>query len=630
VIQTLTAGVPDSTTRLRFNEYHAFLNDNWRVRPRFSLDFGVRYEYSTVPREANRRIESALRLEGLPQAGGSRFDTPARTAEFNAAVEAYRRVLDGRTRIYDPDRNNFGGHAGFAWTLDRAGRTVLRGGYGVYYDTTLGAVVSQSRSVFPNEIPLNVDPSFLDFSVFTLNNPAFLALNRDANNNPTTPVRLVRTGACNQFGTCNQFGGAPEDFVAFVGQLFIQNTTGGLAFTLPRKKMPTPYAQQWHLTLERELFGDYHVSAAYVGTKGTKLTRLLTPNLGPYVTPLIPLVDIMLPGGMFSDSFPDPNGFPIIVSNSVRSGAGFVTDPLGSSFFLCPEQSPLEPPGSTLPFICGHAFLTFASRPNPALGAYRIFENSAASNYHALQIEARKRYGRGLQFTAAYTWSHAIDDVSDLFPIAGAPTLPQNSFNLGAERASSNFDVRQRFASSLVWDLPAARGADGLTRVLLSDWQVAALFQAHTGQPFTLNLPFDGNLDGNLSDRPLNTNGLTFLNGHGRERVRLAPGRTFADYLNRVSVPTPGGLQRLYFFLDGGVGRNTARGDGLVNLDLSVARRFAVREGQYLLFRTEVFNALNRANFGLPVRVIGAPGFGSSVETATPARMIQFVVKYQF
>ncbi|HEX6183132.1 MAG TPA: hypothetical protein VFZ44_04405 [Pyrinomonadaceae bacterium] len=53
-------------------------------------------------------------------------------------------------------------------------------------------------------------------------------------------------------------------------------------------------------------------------------------------------------------------------------------------------------------------------------------------------------------------------------------------------------------------------------------------------------------------------------------------------------------------------------------------------EGQYLLLRTEVFNALNRANFGLPVRVIGAPGFGSSVETATPARMIQFVVKYQF
>ena len=628
VMQTLTAGPPDSTVGLRFTEYHLFANDNWRVRPRFTLDFGLRYEYNTVPREVNGRIEEALRLEGLPRPGASLFDTAARTAAFNDAVDAYRRVLDGRTRIYDPDRNNFGGHAGFAWSLDPEGRTVLRGGYGLYYDTIFGAVVSQSRSVFPNEIPLNVDPSFLNFDVFTLNNPAFLVLNPNPNNASSPSVRLVRTGACNQFGTCNRLGGGAEDFVALIGQLFIQNTTGGLAFTLPRKQMPTPYAQQWHLTLERELFDDYYVSAAYVGTKGTKLTRLLTPNLGPHVTPLIQMVNIMRPFGGIS--FPDPNGFPIIAVDTVQSGAGFFSDTGINDDFMCPGQSPFEPPNSTAPFICGPAAFTFASRPNPALGAYRIFENSANSNYHALQVEARKRYSRGFQFTAAYTWSHAIDDVSDLFPIAGAPTLPQNSLDLRAERASANFDVRHRFASSLVWDLPYGRDARGLGGVLLSDWQVASLFQAHTGQPFTLNLPFDGNLDGNLSDRPSNTDGLIFFNGHGRERVRLAPGRRFTNYLNRVTALTFPGPNLAYFFLDGGVGRNTVRGDSFVNLDLSVAKRFNVTEGQYLLFRTEVFNALNRANFGLPVRVIGAPGFGSSVETATPARMIQFVVKYQF
>lgn len=625
VLQTITSGPPNSTIGLRFTEYHFFVNDNWRVRPNFTLDFGLRYEYNTVPSDVNRRIESAIHFENLPQAGASIFDTPARTAEFNAALNAYSRILNGRDRIYEPDGNNLGPRLGFAWGLNPEGTMSVRGGYGVYFDTILGSVISQSRNVFANEIPLNIDPSFLNFSVFNLNNPAFLVLNRDANNNPVTPVRLIRSGACNQFGTCNQFGGAPEDFVALVGQLFLQNSNGGLAYTLPQKRLRTPYAQQWHLTFERELRDDYYFSVAYVGTKGTKLTRLTTPNLGPNVTPIIPLVNIMLPGVV---SIPDPQGFPIIASSQVRSGVNFVSDSNNSSDFVCPPQSPLEPPNSTLPFICGGSFFSFASRPNPALGAYRIFENSASSNYHALQIEARKRYSRGFQFTAAYTWSHAIDDVSDLFPIAGAPIVAQDSFNLRAERASASFDVRHRFAASLVWDMPFYRRAQGVAGFLFGDWQVASIFQANTGQPFTLTLPFDANLDGNLSDRPANTDGLTFLSGHNRERIRLSQGRQFTDYLNRITVNTASGPQ--YFFLNGATGRNTVRGDSFINLDLAFSKRFRFTEDQVLIFRTEVFNLFNRANFGLPIGTIGAPGFGSSIDTISPARMIQFALKYGF
>ena len=628
VLQTITSGPPNSNIGLRFTEYHFFVNDNWRIRPNFTLDFGLRYEYNTVPSDVNRRIESAIHFENMPQAGASIFDTPARTAEFNAALGAYNRILDGRARIYDPDGNNLGPRLGFAWGLNPEGTMALRGGYGVYFDTILGAVISQSRNVFANEIPVNVDPSFLNFSVFTLNNPAFLVLDRDANNNPVAPVRLVRSGACNQFGTCNQFGGAPEDFVALVGQLFLQNSNGGLAYTLPQKTLRTPYAQQWHLTFERELRDDYYFSVAYVGTKGTKLTRLTTPNLGPNVTPIIPLVPIMRPGILGTPSFPDPQGFPIIVSNQVRSGVNFILDPLGNASFQCPDSSPLPNANPTLPFICGPSTFSFAERPNPALGAYRIFENSASSNYHALQIEARKRYSRGLQFTAAYTWSHAIDDVSDIFPIAGAPIVAQDSFNLRAERASANFDVRHRFAASLVWDMPFGRSSKSFVGFLLADWQLASIFQANTGQPFTLTLPFDANLDGNLSDRPANTDGLTFFDGHRRERIRLAEGRQFTDYLNRMTVNTPVGPQ--YFFLNGATGRNTVRGDSFINLDLAFSKQFRFTEDQVLIFRTEVFNLLNRANFGLPIGTIGAPGFGSSVDTISPARMIQFALKYGF
>jgi hypothetical protein len=552
VEQSITGGTSDPGLDLRFSESHLFVNDNFRLRPSFTLDFGLRYEYNTVPHEADRRLEDALALTGTPAPGGSVFDTAERTARFNAVVEAYRRVLGGRTRIYDPDRNNFGPHLGFAWSP--GGRTVIRGGYGVYYDSTLGAVVSQSRNVFPNEALITNDSSLFRFSVLNLNNPALLGFG-------TGPIfsqdgRFLPVPC--QAGTCNQFAGAPQDFAALLGQLFIQSGRNGLAFTLPEKKLATPYAQQWHLTFEREMFGDVIFSAAYVATKGTKLTRLTTPNFGPNV-----------------------------------------------SLFLLEEQQGL--------FFAG---LVLRGKPNEALGPYQIFEGSGSSTYHAMQFEARNRYSRGVQFTAAYTWSHSIDDISEALAVGGAPQLPQNSVNLRTERGDSNFDVRHRFAASLVWDLPFFGKSRGLRKHLLGGWQLASIFQAHTGQPFTLTLPFDTNLDGNLTDRPSTTAGLIFFDGHGPRRVGLAPGLRFTDFF-RFS---PGGA----------VGRNTARGDGFVSLDLAFSKKLRLTERQSLQVRVEIFNALNRANFGLPVGTIGAPGFGAAVDTVGPARIIQFALKYNF
>src|SRR5262249_41301404 len=211
---------------------------------------------------------------------------------------------------------------------------------------------------------------------------------------------------------------------------------------------------------------------------------------------------------------------------------------------------------------------------------------------------------------------------SDIFMLAGAPILPQDGRNQRLERGSANFDIRHRFAASMVWDLPFY--GRGPAKVVFGDWQGASVFRAQTRQPFTLTVPFDNNFDGNLSDRPATTDGLTFTEGHGRNRVSLDSNRSFTDYLNyNISGNSfiPG---------VGYVGRNTARGDGFVNLDLSLTKNFRVTERQSLAFRAECFNALNRANFGLPIRTIGAPGFGSSVETVNPARTIQFALKYSF
>jgi hypothetical protein len=111
---------------------------------------------------------------------------------------------------------------------------------------------------------------------------------------------------------------------------------------------------------------------------------------------------------------------------------------------------------------------------------------------------------------------------------------------------------------------------------------------------------------------------LSFIDQRGPRRVALDPGRKATDFF--AFDPNK----------NGAVGRNTARGDGLVSLDLALSKIFSFTERQKLAFRAEFFNALNHANFGLPIRTIGAPGFGSAVETASPARVIQFALKYSF
>jgi hypothetical protein len=565
--QSFTNGPADPHIELQFTEVNLFFNDNWRMFHNFTLDFGMRYEYNTVPEEADHKIESALALEGLPpiSSGMDRRDA----AEYTAAVAAYAEYLDGRERIYDNDPNNFGPHVGFAWDPWSNGKTAVRGGYGVYFDTILGAVVSQSRNIFPREVPFNIDPQFVAYNSFFLNYPQSLVLI-----NSGCPIV--------ESGTLNQLGCGASNFPVVVGGLLDPaKGASGISFTLPQKDLATPYAQHWQLSIEQSFLDDYFVSAAYVGTKANKMTRLVTPNNG----------SLVLPFG--------------------------IVDPVSVSFPVV-----LDPTA----FNLGREFVQ--PRPNANLGGYQQFENTANSNYHALQLEARKRYSHGYEFTVAYTWSHAIDDVSDVFPIAGAPALPQSYNNLRAERGDANYDVRHRFAASMVWDLPFFRDEvetdPGDAAFWLGGWQVSTIFQGHTGQPFTLGVPFDVNLDRNLTDRPTTTDGLTFVDDHGPVRVQMAPGLSFLDFINNtVSFLT-------IFAGESAVGRNTVRADGFVNWDIAFNKRFYISEVQNIELRTEVFNVFNRANFGIPIRIIDAPGFGSSVETANAARFIQFALKYSF
>jgi len=613
IFQSLAVGEANPTIGLRFWQLNFFANDNWHARRGLTLDYGMRYELNTVPRDVNSRIEQALTLSQLPTADSSLslvkpFDSQNGTFNsgdllraYNATISALRQNLGGRDSIFAPDRNNFGGHIGFAWdpfagNKDQSGKTVVRGGFGAYYDVTLGSVVSQSRNVFPNFLPINVDASTFAYArgagVFSpgltgftqLYNPRLIPV-YVKNQSGITPYPLIQNGNLNSLGLPS--GAVP----LLLGLLFdpstVNNTLlnnqlvrsgGGLAYTLPEENLRSPYALQYNFQVERELFSDFLVNLAYVGTRGVKLARFRTPNGGP---------------------------------NSIS----VPIDPLGLSYDPSkPETFPLL--AIALPPLSDFTNQRY-SRPNAALGAYTVFDSSAASTYHSLQLSGTKRFTKGYQLTAAYTWSHAIDDVSDVFDTAGASVLPQDDRALQAERGNASFDIRHRFTLSAIGNLPFMgrfNDSNGAKKLLLGGWQYASFWTYQTGQPFTVNTSYDVNLDGNLTDRLNTLNGLTIVDS-GRERLRLAGTST--------ALLAPLGK-------NGSVGRNTFRASGVAKTDLTIIKNFQLRAGQVLVFRTEAFDLFNRTHFAIPVRVLEAPSFGQSVDTLINPRQIQFALKYVF
>jgi hypothetical protein len=389
---------------------------------------------------------------------------------------------------------------------------------------------------------------------------------------PAGVAPAVTPGTLNNISTINS--------VAFlVNQVFdLQNlslapTAFGLDLILPQRGLATPYSLHYGFTVERQFKNDYMVSAAYIGTRGHDLLRLATPDLG---------------------------------LNNTRFAGNIITSPLNASEPFPYFQGQILPPQNRL------ISQSFAI-------ARTFFESSARSAYHSLQLEFRKRYSKSFLIGSAFTYSHAIDDASDFFDNAGAFALPQNSV-VRSEGGSSNFDMGVRSATHFVLDIRS----DWFKKrrwqaALLGKLQLAGVFTAQSGQPYTVNSALDINRDGNLTDRLNTLEGLITDSTDDRVQLRLAPG------VNPRTLLAADGF-------DGSIGRNTFRAPHLYNLDFSVTRRWALlgSDRWRFLARVEFLNLFNWANYGVPVRILESPGLGTAIRTITPPRSIQLVGKLQF
>jgi hypothetical protein len=269
-------------------------------------------------------------------------------------------------------------------------------------------------------------------------------------------------------------------------------------------------------------------------------------------------------------------------------------------------------------------------------GATSLLTNMSVglSDSHEFQLTVDKRFSHGFLFRAAYTISKTIDTTSGFRSRSGVSTNPTN---YRQDRALADFDTPQRFVISGLWELPWDRpfqNRGAFWKKLTGGWQINAIATFQAGNPFTLFSNSNSSqqdqvaTDGVDLDRPDLNGKVSKLNPRSTQTFTSdCGGGTVTG--NFYIDPTVFDCSNVPLFTFGTLGRNSIRGPGINNWDLSVIKRTKITESKSLEFRAEFFNAFNHAQFLNPDPTGGASTFGQIVQARDP-RLGQLALKFTF
>jgi hypothetical protein len=554
----------------RVNEISAFIQDDWRLTSRLTLNLGVRWEYGgfpsaqyggwsdvwpsligTQPIPGNSPATASLVGYVVP----SNFQGPIPTGVAQNKHDFLERVA--------PPRDDFGPRAGFAWQPFNTKRFVLRGGAGVFYDRINGHTLTLDGIVTP---PYGITPALSPAA--SLANPFPL---------PSTIPGPAGTP------------GWPGRYVNFA-----TNASSNLSGRGVAENMQVPTVYEWNLNTQTEFVHNWVLELGYVGSRGIHLSSYL-PVAGATSGGNAPPINL---AQLASASNPLYCGYDGVASDCVTK----------STTANIPTRVPY------LGFSTGFA-------PVADAGQYK---------FNSLQATVRTQFSHGLQFQAAYTWSSAQVNYWVGNPAATQPGINPVINEYGP---NSQYRP-QRLVVNYGWALPfgthsgllgvVANGWSWSGVVVIQSGDSLVITDSRDGSIFT-------NGGGPLALAtfcPGKGNSDVATSGSLTSRVNsgLAGG---PGYFNKTGVfcapqTVAGGTGY------GGNGLGALRGPGQDNWDMSVAKTFKIKESQTLEFRTEFFNAFNHPQFGNPAANVALGSFGQIGATSVNPRLIQFALKYLF
>ena len=249
---------------------------------------------------------------------------------------------------------------------------------------------------------------------------------------------------------------------------------------------------------------------------------------------------------------------------------------------------------------------------------FHLAQTSANSIYNSLQGSLSRRLANGLQGLISYTYSHSLDDFSgDASGTSDVNAVPGNQSTLN-NRGSSDFDRRQRFVLSGVYNLPKLyRGSSGPAHDIANGWTLSAIVTIQSGTPFSVLTSSTAFVNARADWNPAEPNCAPAGSDGVESRLNA-----YFDVSCFAPATAPGDF--------GTTGRNILRGPAQSDVDLSAVKSLALGERTRFEFRTEFFNALNRPSFANPVNSLSSANVAQIVATSTGPRVIQLAAKVNF
>jgi hypothetical protein len=586
-----------------------FWQDSWRVNHKLTLNYGVRYDVEFPP--------TFKPPTGLAQTG------------YNFL---------GLQKGIQTDKNNIQPRFGLAWDPKGDGKTVVRASFGMFYDhPLLGLYFLGDASDGSTSGQLAFAGTGFCSSAGSAANLNAIPIFQGNLINPASPQCVPSPfpqANTNLFYEPNQqqFQSLNTPNSVFLNQNYLNLAQGTFLplgfqpFGYPQaKNFVYAYSQQANLTIERDLGNGFAFSLAYNFNGGRHLNRPINANTIRG--------DLMTANFFAAKAAGSTASSPFTVSGC---GAGYV-DPALMNFFRPGGLNPsiaagFYASGDSAKINCvlqAQALLAtlpgFNTKCNPApptfdytgcipFGDMDANYSNGSSVYHGLTANLRKRFSNHYEFLASYTWSHAIDDSTDL----QSTLTPQDSYFPGLDRSTSLFDQRQRFVFSGVYETGKLTGS-GFASKLFSNWTFAPLIEFGSGRPFNIITAGGDNLQlSSLTSRPntFETPACTAI-GNAVVKSKFSPTGIFQE-------PCILGFNGTLASLDGNLGRNAGITPWTVFNDMRVAKKVYFGERFNMDLMVDMFNIANRYNVAAVSPLFTNAGQATA---AYDPRQFQFALK---